>query len=261
MNKELIKKYWKEFKHWVNGGSVYFQDKHSEWKEIHNDGRQFKFRKALAEGKTVQSSSEEDGWVVKVGRTFSRPVSCYRIKPDKPKISCTETPAVGDLLYGGKRFTSDGIAEWFDFPRYRVIAIHMNGVDMFIDTLNSEGKVISTTPTIINVGSNQWMATKPDEPEFKVGDYLVNDDSSDGIFIATVKSSDYYRKRCRLWTLEEADDDEDVCYIDTIVSSSYYHEGFERMNVIKAKVAKGMKTQDVFVPYIGQSPEQLRVEK
>ena len=73
-------------------------------------------------------------------------------EPKQPK----RIPKEGDLIYGGKVFKSEGITEWFDFPRYRVVGLHINGEDMFLETLNSEGKVISKNPTIMPIVDNQW---------------------------------------------------------------------------------------------------------
>ena len=100
MNKELIKKYKAEFDHWLNGGRClhlyhgveWHETKESTWSKnpIHiiiNDSYSF-FRKALAEGKTVEFSGTEDGnnWAVSSEYTFGRAPEHYRIKPDEPKF-------------------------------------------------------------------------------------------------------------------------------------------------------------------------------
>jgi hypothetical protein len=112
MNKELIKKYKAEFDHWLNGGSLLLgqekPDNTFEWvlptvipwnniscTYIIND-KYVEFRKALAEGKTVQffntedrlynSSKELNTWHnTDTIHTHGKP-SDYRIKPEEPKF-------------------------------------------------------------------------------------------------------------------------------------------------------------------------------
>jgi len=114
LNKELIKKYQKEFNHWLNNendSSIlvkyvnlnYAPDGYQDW---HEDGKVFEsnlnylivindkyveFRKALAEGKTIQMYCNiEEEWfdsnnVIKECG-FHCSVESYRIKPDKHKF-------------------------------------------------------------------------------------------------------------------------------------------------------------------------------
>lgn len=113
MNKELIKKYKVEFEHWLNEGKVCYLNKrdnvwindivewgmHYEKVIIVIDDEYVEFRKALAEGKTVQYNplmSNHDRWDnIPVGNKLS-PTKCdsiknYRIKPE-PKFK------VGDYV-------------------------------------------------------------------------------------------------------------------------------------------------------------------
>lgn len=121
MNKELIKKYLKEFTHWVNGGKLqayYKDDTHPKWWTeedsmedsnqsimehilTHNtdtskvivviDDAYIEYRKALAEGKTIQycpNNSLED-WKdlnSKAEIIFRWPLENYRIKPKEPQF-------------------------------------------------------------------------------------------------------------------------------------------------------------------------------
>lgn len=127
MNKELIEKYNTEFNHWLNGGKLL--SKHSNdknWYEatdpsfnnvnviyIIND-EYVEFRKALAEGKTVQfhyinSTIGLDEWqtIKDVNElTFSHSIDLYRIEPEEPQFK------VGDWIKNNSsnivfRYTND----------------------------------------------------------------------------------------------------------------------------------------------------------
>ena len=109
MNKELIKKYKKEFDHWLNNESILCQTEHQgKWREVTTDKWDFncaitfiindeyvEFRKALAEGKTVQCNAREGqnditytafghNWWVDTTE-FKYATSFYRIKPEESK--------------------------------------------------------------------------------------------------------------------------------------------------------------------------------
>lgn len=47
----------------------------------------------------------------------------------------------GDLLLGLSSLSCDGTRIWFDFPRYRVVAIHYKEEIFFVEVLNKEGEV------------------------------------------------------------------------------------------------------------------------
>lgn len=110
MNIELIKKYKAEFDHWLNGGEVIYNFKDNRkfynltWDEsidalnyiIVND-EYVEFRKALAEGKTIQWTSSDNQYdyplweiVTKIDTYF--PVNRYRIKSEEPQFK------VGDWI-------------------------------------------------------------------------------------------------------------------------------------------------------------------
>ena len=124
MNKELIKTYFKEFEHWLNGGKVLskytllpeWSDNQTEdiWRIPSKDiskvlivinDEYVEFRKAMAEGKTVQYQdyfSKE--WLdMKTdhfhGSSDKFYEGVYRIKLDKPKFQ------IGDWI-------TDGIEVW-----------------------------------------------------------------------------------------------------------------------------------------------------
>lgn len=130
MNKKLIKTYFEEFNHWLNGGKVrayYKKDDEPSWftdKEcidcdnndnfnhilknslgpddvlIVIDDEYVEFRKALAEGKAIQHVSHTTGEWVDFNKgfeptpsyTFLSTPEYYRIKPNEPKFK------VGDWL-------------------------------------------------------------------------------------------------------------------------------------------------------------------
>lgn len=100
MNKELIKKYKNEFNHWLKEGKILYKHKHSVawWTDdcwnyssdyvqaiIINDDF-VEFRKALAEGKTIQFNNAGRIWkdikFIVIGQDETP--SNYRIKPELP---------------------------------------------------------------------------------------------------------------------------------------------------------------------------------
>lgn len=122
MNKELIKKYKAEFDHWLNGGQILYasydldEKNYSAWYELHHDCKwdynnayRFKFiindvyvefRKALAEGNTIQYyeciyqhemdvNLDRYDWLdwksATPSSSFTKTLK-YRIKPEEPKF-------------------------------------------------------------------------------------------------------------------------------------------------------------------------------
>ena len=101
MNKELINKYKPEFDHWLNEGRILYKHTNSNawWNEepwsyslsyvtavIIND-EYSEFRKALAEGKTIQVLQQhKDNWIDIDQILLNTDLSRYRIKPDEPKF-------------------------------------------------------------------------------------------------------------------------------------------------------------------------------
>lgn len=118
MNKELIKQYKAEFIHWLNGGNLlvrtmdYEVHQYVEWSKVSFDyawneygyAHQFiiddsysTYRKALAEGKTVQYNpitQYNNRWdnITSINPNVHDTIKNYRIKPDEPKFK------VGDLV-------------------------------------------------------------------------------------------------------------------------------------------------------------------
>ena len=110
MNKQLINKYKPEFDHWLKGGKMLFKytimdenwlhrGNQHEWDNCHissiyiiND-EYVEFRKALAEGKTIEYLGQSSNVWHKVPEPdFNLHPTCYRIKPDEPKFK------VGDFV-------------------------------------------------------------------------------------------------------------------------------------------------------------------
>ena len=118
MNKELIKKYKVEFDHWLNGGKLLQKQINlaipAEWEEFLEDwdwpideliviinDEYVEFRKALAEGKTIQVYGVvyqhltdpkldiydwKDFKSFTKSSTFTYSPECYRIKPEEPQF-------------------------------------------------------------------------------------------------------------------------------------------------------------------------------
>ena len=108
---------------------------------------------------------------------------------------------------------------------------------------------------------------KPDEPEFKVGDYIITPnhgirlihkiDNKNCYYDSVNTANKYKMSELRLWTLESADDDEWVKYWhknDTIYHgcSVAYFNRFVKDNI---------DDNYIVVPDIGQTPKKLGLEK
>lgn len=82
--------------------------------------------------------------------TFSRTTP----NPNQIELELQVNVNVGDLLAGCKQISSSGIDEWFDFPRYKVVALHEFEPIMFLETLNPVGEKIGVT--YMDIKSEQW---------------------------------------------------------------------------------------------------------
>lgn len=104
MNKELILKYKTEFDHWLNGGKLRHKA-YGKWEQTNNiwscrtadiaavviDDQYVEFRKALAEGKTIQIAGlnpkahptiYKNSYVDMTGGLFDKAIELYRIKEE-----------------------------------------------------------------------------------------------------------------------------------------------------------------------------------
>jgi len=106
MNKELIKKYQTEFDHWLNGGELLTSIDKINWEDVTDNNswsnidrvyiindKYIEFRKALAEGKTIQiHNTFDDSWTDVPNPKFTGHKDYYRIKPEEPQFK------VGDFV-------------------------------------------------------------------------------------------------------------------------------------------------------------------
>lgn len=102
MNKELIKKYKTEFDHWLKEGKLLYNCGQSwieclksfRWdNDVRNDlqfiinDEYVEFRKAIAEGKTIQVNNLfDESWTDIKDVKFTGNVKMYRIKPEEPQF-------------------------------------------------------------------------------------------------------------------------------------------------------------------------------
>lgn len=201
MNKELIKTYFEEFKHWLNGGNIqvyykldnilrWWTDK--EFMESCNNGNDnfshmikysldpndvlvviddeyVEFRKALAEGKTIQYLPDDSSdWKdctnqTSPSRQFLVHPTKYRIKSDEPKFK------VGD---------------WVILPNKTKEVI-----------INSDKNSVSTTNwSVIGIYSNTYASLELWEP--KGGEYCwFWNEPSDVPILAKLISIEYFLER------------------------------------------------------------------
>ena len=105
MNKELILKYKTEFDHWLNGGKLRHKA-YGKWEQTNNiwscrtadiaavviDDMYVEFRKALAEGKTIQIAGlnpiahptiYKNSYVDMTDTLFDKAIELYRIKSEE----------------------------------------------------------------------------------------------------------------------------------------------------------------------------------
>lgn len=68
-------------------------------------------------------------------------------------MSIEVTEPLGTHLMGAARVSGEGVEKWFDFPRYKLVAWHMDGETLFVEVLNRQGTTIGVEK--INSGSDQ----------------------------------------------------------------------------------------------------------
>lgn len=130
MNKELIKKYQTEFDHWLNGGELLTSIDKINWEDVTDNNswsnidrvyiindKYIEFRKALAEGKTIQVKNRFDCfWQDLPNPKFTRPITDYRINPEEPQFK------VGDFVRvipkSSQAITNDGTSQFIGRIRY-----------------------------------------------------------------------------------------------------------------------------------------------
>ena len=137
MNKELIKKYKAEFEYWLNVGKLQAKFVYNQWVEAPKDifsynmvnfvlvidDEYVEFRKALAEGKTIQHISATTGELIDFNKgfeptpsyTFLATPEYYRIKLEEPTFKvgdwarapseCIYQINETNILHGTEHFT------------------------------------------------------------------------------------------------------------------------------------------------------------
>ena len=157
MNKTLIRQYKAEFDHWLDGGKLQAKFVYDQWEEAPKDVFSYstvnfilvindeyvEFRKALAEGKTIQYYVDSFvGWqdVKSLNQPCKDPNS-FRIKPDVPKFK------VGDWV---KRIKTGHITQ-----------VSRIGCEMD-DAINVDGKTDGFLEEQASTKFTLWQP-KPDE--------------------------------------------------------------------------------------------------
>ena len=136
MNKQLIKTYFKEFEHWLNGGKLLAKHDNKGWINYYGediwthsaetliviDDEYIEFRKALVEGKAIECLNWDDNWrdLIENNIKFENiDLSRLRIKPVEPKFKECDW-----VIHNGK---------------YKRVT---KAVDGYIDSLDNEVAVI-----------------------------------------------------------------------------------------------------------------------
>ena len=142
--KEILTKYWKEIEHYKNNGTLagrcwatdendgdssytiwYEIDSCKEWTmldlflkpkeklELVIKDSYYHFRKALAEGKTIQHLDLDLEWVTWVPQVgFTLPLKHYRIKPDEPKFKIGDWVRFNGHVVGKVKYTTENDPSW-----------------------------------------------------------------------------------------------------------------------------------------------------
>ena len=207
MNKELIKKYKKEFDWWLNGGSIlsYNTLLYKAWTECNSksvwqttnqsaciviNDEYVEFRKALAEGKIVecniipsQSAQEyyvygDNQWYSTTDFTLGSPDK-YRIKPDEPKVKIGDWVRYDNgILYQVKDvFEMDGI--WY------ATSIKLNDRSEWNDNIHGEPEKASSCD-LWEPKAGEWVVYNVSHNCFAVGKYHGKDGNQhiiSGVFL------------------------------------------------------------------------------
>ena len=187
MNKELILKYKAEFDHWLNGGKLQAKFVNDPWEEAPKDIFSYNivnfmlviddeyvtFRKALAEGKTIQHISATTGEWVDFNKgfkptpsyTFLATPEYYRIKLEEPIFK------VGDwVIHNGK---------------YKRVT---KAVDGYIDSLDNAVAVIMKEESL------ELWKPKTNEYFWYKNDLVKFDEiqTNAGVLLQSIRGCSYY---------------------------------------------------------------------
>ena len=195
MNKDLIKKHKTEFDHWLNDSELLclLDNPDENWfkvskdtkiwednydrdiKSIIIDDEYVEFRKALAEGKTIQIQNKFNQEFTDLDNAiFSGPVIYYRVKPEEPKFKVGDFVrdlSDADVFQLDKSFTeqlnkdSQNCIKWT--PQAGELCVYPNGLNSFSCSkfISSEeqplGKSIITLALFENGDSYDILGVEP----------------------------------------------------------------------------------------------------
>ena len=218
MNKQLINKYKHEFNHWLNGGSILIKSDLG-WCPIATEfawscntsvdallvinDEYAEFRKALAEGKTIQLNEAEKfadsnrGWVDLSCKSLGKsthlfPINYYRIKPDEPKF---KIPAYFKELSSGivVKFTEE---------------ISSNCFGTIVESslqIPQKNKGFEWRCWDIFSHPERWeYLSNYNEPKFKIGDFVryIYANSTKALEINNINGNRYYFTNSEMACLE-----------------------------------------------------------
>ena len=117
---------------------------------------------------------------------------------------------------------------------------------------------------VLNFSEGWEYRIKPNEIEFKVGNYVVYENDSyllledfNDSFLATNRTNIPKLSALKLWTLKEASDDEWVL----VIGETYGKKDIRLTTAKETKTSSGSEYVFDIIPYIGQTPKQLGLEK
>lgn len=122
-----------------------------------------------------------------------------RFKPkDQDMNDCYEKfelPPVGVKLKGARVVSQDGVKDWFDFPRYEVVAHHSNGKTFFVEVLDDKGSYLGTQKFDVGCGQYKPLPTETD----KLVEQMYDDASGEyDLDTATKPTNQHLLTACRL---------------------------------------------------------------
>lgn len=204
MNKEVIKKYREAFNYWLDGGRVWisygenswFKSEKPEWDSqciYVQDDEYSEFRRALADGKTIQHNplmGRCPTWtdINMSVYSFDEGLKHYRIKPDESTFKLGDTVSVVKGGWAGATFKIKSISEC--------------GLYYLIDQCDI----------------SRWSISKQNylkklKPKFKEGDWVIDADNTvgmiqtmnDSTILATSSIYERPHRVFELWTPNEGE--------------------------------------------------------
>lgn len=226
MNKELIKKYKNEFDHWLNGGKLqayYKNDTHPKW---------------WTEEDSMKDSNQS---IMEHILTHNTDVSKVVIVIDDAYIEYRKALVEGKTVEYEIKTISDRHIRWVDI----------------LDQPNC----YNTKTKVFNYEISTYRI-KPEEPQFKVGDWVRD---GDNIYQFIEPSSDYsYQeslKRCTLWKPKP---DEWYWFWNTILENPVLAKFTTMYGEYYGCAVKNEYTKHTYrhcEPFIGQLPTNLKTKE